>query len=134
MLRHALLVVLAVSTLVLLRSVLFERWLTVIACAGLFAGAFAVMRGRTGGALLLLALGAAFGAAAALSMGPSWFVLVTLAAAGPAVVLSPHMFRFDRLAATAALTLALLWGAGSAVAVRLAGDHVEPPRVVRMCR
>jgi hypothetical protein len=134
LLRHALLVVLVVTTLVLFRSVLLERWITVIACAGLYAGAFATIRGRTWGVLVMLAFGTSFTAAALLMIGPAWFVFVTLAAATPAIVLCPHMFRFDRVAATAAITLALLWGTGSAAAVRLAADSAEPPRTVRLCR
>lgn len=133
LLRNAILVVLVVTTWVLFRSVLLERWVTVIACIGLYAGAFATIRGRTWGVLVLLAFGASFAAAAALSIGPLWFVAVTLAAAAPALVLSPHMFRFDRLAAAAAITIALLWGTAAAGAVRMAADR-EPPRVVRMCR
>ena len=67
----------ALATIV--RSVLFERWVTVLASVLLIVGAQAAARSRAWGVGLALAMAGAFPAAHLLGMAPAWFWLVGVA-------------------------------------------------------
>jgi hypothetical protein len=92
---------------------------TALAFAGIALGSLAALSGRTWGVLLVLATGVSFLVAAALDMTDAHelFVVVFAGCAVPALALSPRLVRFDRLAASAALGVALATGAAGALAV-----------------
>ena len=69
----------------LLRSVAFDRWMTVAVSLALVAGARAALRGRTWGLLLSFAAALWFPAAFLLGMAPPWFVLIGVLGALPLV-------------------------------------------------
>jgi len=105
----------ALATIV--RSVVFERWVTVLASVLLIAGAQAAARHRTWGVGLALAMAVAFPAAHLLGMAPSWFWLVGVAGALPFALSSRWMASFDKgatllfaaVAAAAGVACAMAW-------------------------
>lgn len=103
----------------LLRSVAFDRWITVLAALLMVVGATAALRGRTWGVVLAFASAAAFPVAWAIGIAPMWFVYVGVIGALPFLLASGAMARVDRkatmilaaLAASAGALGAILWKA-----------------------
>lgn len=110
----SLLTVQAVGTATLLRSVLLERWTTVLVAALLVAGAGAARNARTWGIGLVLATATAFPGAVLLGIAPAWFWLVGLAGLVPFVLTLRHMLRFDRGATALFTAIAGAAGVGGA--------------------
>jgi hypothetical protein len=99
----------------LLRSVAFERWITVLAAALLLVGTLAGQRGRTSGVALSFVVAGWFAFAGLLGIGPAWFVGVGLAAAMPFFQLWRSFVRFDRGASVVLASLGATLGLGAAV-------------------
>jgi hypothetical protein len=99
----------------LLRSVAFDRWITVLMSLFLLAAAFGARRGRSWGVALAFAASFFFPLAFALGMAPAWFVVVGAIAAVPFALTWRAFARADR-AATAWLA-GLSVGAGSLIAL-----------------
>jgi hypothetical protein len=99
----------------LLRSVAFDRWITVVMSLFLLAAAFGARRGRSWGVALAFASSFFFPLAFVLGMAPAWFVVVGAIAAVPFALTWRAFARADR-AATAWLA-GLSMGAGSLVAL-----------------
>ncbi len=97
--------------LLLLRSVAFDRWITVAASVVLLVAVHAAQRGRTWGVALSATVGITFAGLWALGIAPLWFVLVGLLALRPFGRLWPIFARFDRGAAVA--LAALVTGVGT---------------------
>lgn len=111
-LPHRLSVALFLAQLVafatLIRSIAYDRWITVLASVLLIAGAFAAQRGRTWGLGLSFAAAVAFPVASMIGIAPPWFWMVGVAGALPFIVASRALARFDK-GATAILAG---WGIG----------------------
>jgi hypothetical protein len=119
-LHNALLATQVVGFLTLLRSVAFERWITVLGAMLLVGGATAALRGRTWGVALSLLSAAAFPVAWAVGIAPFWFVFVGLVGALPFYLSAPALRRVDRQATGVLATLAVLIGGAVAVTWRVA--------------
>lgn len=104
-----------VAVATLLRSIAFDRWITVVASVLLLVGALAAQRGRTWGIGLALATAAAFPVAFAIGIAPAWFCLVGLVGAMPFLLTARPFARFDKGAT--ALFAALAGVGGTAVAM-----------------
>ncbi len=104
----------------LLRSVAFDRWITVLASVLLILGATAALRGRTWGVVLAFASAVAFPVAWAIGIAPIWFVHVGVLGALPFLLASRVMARVDRPATVLLAALAATGGALAAVAWKLA--------------
>jgi hypothetical protein len=104
----------AVAFATLMRSVLFERWTTVVACLALIVGANAALRERTWGVGVVLAVAAAFPVAVLLGFAPGWFLGVGIIGAIPFLLTVRPMIRFD--AGATALFAMLAGGTGIAAA------------------
>jgi glucan phosphoethanolaminetransferase (alkaline phosphatase superfamily) len=113
-LRHRLAFVLGlvhfVGAATLVRSVLYDRWITVLASLVLLAGAAAARRGKTWGVGLTLGAAAAFPMAHALGMAPAWFWGVGLIGALPFALTSRSFARFDAKATAFGASLAIAVG------------------------
>lgn len=105
--------VLAAATL--LRSIAYDRWVTVVAAVLLIAGTMAAQRGRTWGVVLAFAVGVWFPVAFWIGIAPIWFAVVGLAAAWPFMQLWRSFARFDRAAATTLAAIATGMGIAGAV-------------------
>jgi len=103
-----------VTLATLVRSVVFDRWITVSIALVLLGGIFAAKRGRTWGVGLALAAAVAFPVMFLLGMAPGWFCLVGVAGALPFLASLPAFLRFDKQA-TALLAL-LAGGVGTGIA------------------
>ena len=101
-----------VGAATLLRSVAYDRWITVLASVLLIAGATAARRGRSWGVGLALSAAAAFPVAWFIGIAPLWFCFVGLIGALPFAIASRAFARFDK-GATA--LLALLAGSAGAI-------------------
>jgi hypothetical protein len=100
----------------LLRSVAYERWITVLAATLLLVGTLAAQRGRTSGVALSFVVAGWFGFAGLLGVGPTWFLGVGVAAALPFVQLWRSFVKFDRGASVVLAGLATTFGLGAAIA------------------
>lgn len=96
--------IVAFATLV--RSVAFDRWITVLVSTLLLGGIWAAGRGRTWGIGLMLAMASAFPVMFFLGMGPAWFCFVGLAGAMPFLTSLPAFLKFDRQATALFATIA----------------------------
>jgi hypothetical protein len=105
-----------VGAATLLRSVAYDRWITVLASALLILGATAARRGRSWGVGLALGAAAAFPVAWGIGIAPVWFCLVGLVGALPFVIASRAFARFDKGATTLLAVLAASTGAIGAIA------------------
>lgn len=105
-----------VGAATLLRSVAYDRWITVLASVLLIVGATAARRGRSWGVGLSLAAAAAFPMAFLIGIAPPWFCLVGLAGALPFAIASRAFARFDKGATALLAVLAASTGAIAAVA------------------
>lgn len=116
-LQHSLLAAQVIGFATLLRSVAYERWITVLGTTLLVAGAAAALRGRTWGLALSLTSAAAFPVAWMIGIAPFWFLGVGFAGALPFVLASDALRRLDRqatmllagIAATAGAAIAVTW-------------------------
>jgi hypothetical protein len=104
-----------VAFLTLIRSVAYDRWITVLGSVLLIIGATAALRHRTWGIGLMLASAVAFPVAWAIGIAPPWFCLVGLAGALPFVHSWRAMVRFDRGAAMLYAALATIGGTATAL-------------------
>jgi hypothetical protein len=111
-LRLSLVALQLVSAATLLRSIAYDRWITVLASVLMMVGATAALRGRSWGIALGLAAAAAFPVAFAIGIAPAWFCLVGAAGALPFVLASRAFARFDK---TATVLLAALAGSAGAL-------------------
>lgn len=123
-LHNALLATQLVGFLTLLRSVAFERWITVLGAALLIGGATAALRGRTWGVALALLSASAFPVAWAVGIAPAWFLGVGVVGALPFILAAPALRRLDRTATAVLASLAMLVGAAVAVTWRVAAWDV----------
>ncbi len=105
-----------VGFLTLLRSVAFDRWITVVVSMLLIAGTTAALRRRTWGVGLALAAACWFPVAFAIGIAPAWFCLVGLVGVLPFLFASRALARFDKQATVLLATLAAAIGAVGAVA------------------
>lgn len=116
-LRRSLTALEVVAFATLLRSVAFDRWITVLVSALLVASAYAASRGRAWGVVLALGASTFFPMAFLLGMAPAWFVAVGALGVVPFAMTWRAFARADRGAtawlagfgATAGTGLALLW-------------------------
>ncbi len=113
--RLSLLAVQVVSVLTLLRSIAFDRWITVLASLLLIGGAMAARRGKAWGIGLTFATAVWFPVAFAIGIAPAWFCLVGLVAALPFAFTLRPFARFDK-GATALLT-GIAAATGTAIAL-----------------
>lgn len=104
-LRLSLVVLQLVSLATLVRSIAYDRWITVLASVLMLVGAAAAQRGRSWGVALAFGAAVAFPVAFAIGIAPAWFVLVGIIGSLPFALASRAFARFDR-GATALLTLA----------------------------
>lgn len=99
-LRLSLLAAQLVGAATLVRSVAYDRWITVLAAILLMTGAAAAGRHKTWGVGLALTAAAWFPMAWAIGIAPPWFCLVGLVGALPFAFTSRAMARFDARATT----------------------------------
>jgi hypothetical protein len=99
----------------LLRSVVYDRWITVLASVLLIAGAAAAGRGKTWGLGVAFGAAVAFPVAFAIGIAPAWFCLVGIAGALPLVSSWRALTRFDAAATIAGSAIAASIGAIGAV-------------------
>ncbi len=102
----------------LLRSILYERWITVLGSLFLILGALAAQRGKTWGIGVALGAAIAFPAAFAIGIAPAWFCLVGLVGALPFILSSRAIARYDGAATAIGASLAAAIGAAGAVGYR----------------
>ena len=105
-----------VGAATLLRSIAYDRWITVLASVLLIVGAMAAQRGRTWGIGLALATAVSFPVAFAIGIAPAWFCLVGIAGALPFALTLRPLARFDKRATALLAVLAATGGAAVAVA------------------
>jgi hypothetical protein len=106
----------AVGVATLLRSIAYDRWITVLASLFLIGGAMAAQRGRTWGIGMAFASAMAFPVAFAIGIAPAWFCLVGLAGALPFALTFRPFARFDKGATMLLAAIATTAGAGAAIA------------------
>ena len=99
----------------LVRSVMFDRWITVLAAALLLIGATAGRSGKSWGVALTLGAAAAFPVAFLIGIAPAWFCLVGAFGALPFLLASRSFAKLDK-GATATLAAAAL-GVGGVAAM-----------------
>ena len=114
--RLSLLAVQVVSVLTLLRSIAFDRWITVLASLLLIGGAMAARRGKAWGIGLTFATAVWFPVAFAIGIAPAWFCLVGLVAALPFAFTLRPFARFDKGATTLLAGIAAATGTAIALA------------------
>ncbi len=114
-LRLSLVIAQAVGVLTLLRSVAFDRWITVLASLLLIGGAMAAQRGRTWGVPLAFAAAVAFPVAFLIGIAPPWFCLVGLAGAWPFALSARPFARFDKGATVLLAAITTTLGAAAAI-------------------
>ncbi|MCU0683987.1 MAG: hypothetical protein MUF34_17390 [Polyangiaceae bacterium] len=118
-LRPALSLVYLVASATLIRSILYDRWITVLASALLLVGAVAARRGKTWGIGVALGAAAAFPMARVLGMAPAWFWAVGAIGALPFALTSRALARFDAKATAFGASLAMAAGLLGAVGWRV---------------
>ena len=100
----------------LVRSIAFDRWITVLAAVLLLVGVMGARRDRVWGVALAYAAAVAFPVAWAIGIAPAWFVLVGAIGALPFVLASRAMVRFDARATGVLAMLGAVLGASGAIA------------------
>lgn len=105
-----------VAVATLLRSVAYDRWITVVASLLLLGGATAARGGRAWGVALAFASAVAFPVAWAIGIAPAWFCGVGVVGALPFVLTSRAFARFDRGATALLAGIAVALGAAGALA------------------
>lgn len=114
--RASLFFVQLVALATLLRSIAYDRWITVLAAVLLLVGATAAQRGRSWGVALTFAQAMAFPVAWMVGIAPAWFCLVGLIGALPFLLTSGAFARFDKGATRLLAALAVTGGAAGAIA------------------
>jgi hypothetical protein len=114
-LRDAILAIELVAGATLVRSIAYDRWITVLASVLLLVGAAATVRSRTWGVALALAAGAAFPVAWAIGIAPPWFCLVGIVGAMPFGLFLRDFVRFDARATALMAAIATSLGAAGAI-------------------
>lgn len=115
--RVSLVALQVVGVATLMRSIAYDRWITVLASLLLIGGAVAAQRGRTWGIALAFATAVSFPVAFAIGIAPPWFCLVGLAGALPFALTARRFARFDPgatallagIAATTGAAVAMAW-------------------------
>ncbi|HSO31922.1 MAG TPA: hypothetical protein VLT33_05385 [Labilithrix sp.] len=115
--RLSLLAAQVISVATLLRSIAFDRWITVLASLLLIGGAMAARRGKAWGIGLTFATAVWFPVAFAIGIAPAWFCLVGLVGALPFAFTLRPFARFDKgatallagIAAATGTAIALAW-------------------------
>jgi hypothetical protein len=115
-LPHALVAINLVGWATLLRSIAYDRWITVLMATLLLVGAAATRRGRTWGVALAFAAASWFPVATAIGIAPPWFVFVGLIGALPFALMSRAMLRFDARATVLMTGLGASLGTAGAIA------------------
>jgi hypothetical protein len=123
-LARALALVHLVASMTLIRSIVFDRWITVLASLVLLAGAAAARRGKIWGVGLALGAAAAFPMAWALGMAPGWFLAVGAIGAMPFALTWRSMARFDAKATSFGAWLAITVGLLAAAGWRVFGPSI----------
>lgn len=116
-LQLSLLAVQVIAVATLLRSIAFDRWITVLASGLLIGGAMAARRGKAWGIGLTFATAVWFPVAFAIGIAPAWFCLVGLVGALPFAATLRPFARFDKgatallagIAAATGTAIALAW-------------------------
>jgi hypothetical protein len=104
-----------VSIATLMRSIAFDRWITILASLVLLVGAAAAKRNRAWGVALLFAQAVAFPVAFMIGIAPPWFCLVGAVAMIPFMLTAPGFARVDRGATRLLAALAIAGGALGAI-------------------
>lgn len=112
------------GVVMLLRSVAFDRWVSVLAAAALLTGVAAARRNKTWGVALAFASAAAFPSFVLLGLAPPWFVLIGALGMLPFAVASRAFARFDRTATMLLGTIGASLGALLAVGWRSAAPFL----------
>jgi len=127
--RQSLQLAQVVAAATLVRSVAYERWITVLVAALLLFGAAAAQRGKTWGVGVSLAAASAYLGAWWLGIAPAWFCLVAMTAALPFAVTWRPLARFDGVATAIVAASAAAAGALGAVVWKGVAwflfDHVQ---------
>lgn len=105
-----------VSVLTLMRSIAFDRWITVLASVLLLVGAASAKRGRAWGVALMFAQAIAFPVAVLIGIAPPWFALVGIVGSLPFLLTRDAFARLDKGATRMLTALAMLGGAMGAIA------------------
>lgn len=114
-LSTSLLIAQLVALATLLRSVAFDRWITVLASALLFLGASAAAKGKTWGIALSLMSAVSFPVAFLIGIAPPWFALVGVAGVMPFLISLPAFAKFDKRATALLVAIASVFGAAGAI-------------------
>lgn len=114
--RLSLLILEVVGVATLLRSIAYDRWITVLASLFLIGGALAAQRGRTWGIGMSFAAAVAFPVAFAIGIAPAWFCWVGVAGLLPFALTWRPLARFDKGATAVLAASAVTAGAAAAVA------------------
>lgn len=123
--QASLFAVVFVALPLIMRCVVYERWVTLFGALMLVVGALAAIRWRTWGVGLVLCAGTAFPTAHLLGMAPAWFWGVGVAAALPFALSWRPMAFFDRSAAALYAVVAVGGGITCALAFYEYGAWVE---------
>ena len=113
--HSSLLILQAVALATLVRSIAFDRWITVIASTALFVGALAAKRDRAWGVALAFASAIAFPVAWVIGIAPPWFAFVGAAGMMPFMLASKSFAKFDKGATALLATLAVAVGGLGAI-------------------
>lgn len=114
-LRLVILLAQLVSIATLMRSIAFDRWITIFASLVLLLGAAAAKRNRAWGVALMFAQAIAFPVATMIGIAPPWFVLVGAIGMLPFLMTAPGFVRADRGATRVLTALAVAGGAIGAI-------------------
>gem|GEM_PF-3179547 len=113
--RLALVAAQAAALVTLLRSVAYERWITVVASLVLVGAAAHAQRGRTWAIALTFACACWFPVTFAIGIAPPWFCFVGIVMALPFLRASRLFSRFDRSATAMLAAIAATLGALAAI-------------------
>lgn len=106
----------------LLRSIAYDRWISVAAAALLLTGVAAARRNRTWGIALAFAASAAFPTFVAIGIAPPWFLIVGALGMLPFALASRAFARFDK----GATVLLAAVGASLGALVALGWNAIAP--------
>lgn len=119
----SILLVQLVAIATLMRSIAFDRWITIFAALVLLVGAAAAKRNRAWGVALMFAQAIAFPAAFLIGIAPAWFCFVGAIGMIPFMLAAPGFARLDRGATRLLAALAVAGGSlGAIVWKKIAWD------------
>jgi hypothetical protein len=119
----SILLVQLVAIATLMRSIAFDRWITILASIVLLVGAAAAKRNRAWGVALMFAQAIAFPVAFIVGIAPAWFCLVGALGMIPFMLTAPGFARVDRGATRLLAALAFAGGSlGAIVWKKIAWD------------